>query len=118
MTPRVTAENPTGVATFDHASVVQLPEYAEASRALDALGQASRRTDSPLGQTRWLEVVCEMAAALPFADACVQCSGPVPTPAPHAAVVTEGRLEAQYRCPSCGFTWSRAYVLDLPEFSE
>jgi hypothetical protein len=118
MIPRVTTENPTGIATFDHTPVVHLPEYAEASKALDALSQASRRAGDELEQARWLEVVCEMSAALPFADACVECSGPVPIPAPYAAVVADGRLDARYRCPSCGFTWSRAHELKLPEFAE
>jgi hypothetical protein len=118
MTPRVSTDNPTGIDTFDHTAVVHLPEYAEASKALDALNQASRRAGDELEQSRWLEVVCEMSAALPFADACAECSGPVPIPAPYAAVVSKGRLDAHYRCPSCGFAWSRAHELKLPEFAE
>jgi hypothetical protein len=118
MTPRVTADNPTGVATFDHGHLVQLPEYAAACKALDVLGQAMRRADIELGPAQWLDVVREMAAALPYADACAECSGSVPTPAPHAGVVTDGRLDGDYRCPSCGSTWTRRYELRLPELIE
>ncbi|GAA1318829.1 hypothetical protein [Pseudonocardia xinjiangensis] len=118
MTPRITADNPTGVTCFDHASIAQLPEYVEASRALDALERAIRREDGALGQERWLDLVGAMAAALPYADACVECCGQLPTPAPHAAVVAEGRLHGDYRCPRCGSTWTRGHVLDLPGLSE
>jgi hypothetical protein len=69
MTPRVTADNPTGVTGFDHASIAQLPEHVEASRALDALDRAIRREGDVLEQERWLAVVGAMAAALPYADA-------------------------------------------------
>lgn len=118
MTPHVTADNPAGVATFDHGQLVQLPEYAAASRALDLLDQAIQRADIELGPTRWLDVVCEMAAALPYLDACAECSGPLPTPAPHAGVVTDGRLHGNFRCPSCGSTWTRGYELSHPDPTE
>ncbi|WP_219418783.1 hypothetical protein [Pseudonocardia nigra] len=117
MAARVTADNPTGVDTFDHSDIAHLPEYAAASRALDALGHAIGRAEIDLGQQRWLEVVGEMAAALPYADACSECTGPVPTPAPHAAAVNDEWLNGQYRCPSCAATWTCGYAAN-PHLSD
>jgi hypothetical protein len=63
MTPRVTADNPTGVTGFDHASIALLPEHVEASTALDALDRAIRREGDVLGQERRAALPCADAAA-------------------------------------------------------
>ena len=79
-----------GVVSFDHREISSLPEYVVASKALDALAHALQRGELELGPQRWLDVVREMAAALPYADQCPGCTsrwdptddGLPPAPAP------------------------------------
>lgn len=104
MSARVTEANPTGIASFDHARLAELPEYAAASRALDALARAIGRTERGMVQAEWLEVVTEMAAAGPYGDACQHCAG-MPIRWPLGAEVVNGWVRGVYRCETCGRAW-------------
>jgi hypothetical protein len=118
-THNVTDSNPTGVRSFDHREIARLPEYAAASEALDRLTHAIRRAGVDIGgQAEWLDVVTDMATALPYSDSCPNCERTItervtPAPAPFVTEVDKGWLAGTYLCPRCDRVWNCGYAVDL-----
>jgi hypothetical protein len=128
MTP-ITTENPTGIETFDHSRISSLPEYAVVSRALDRLVKAIEHADIEVGQAEWLQIVQQMASALPYTDTCENCvrvavaehrstadMDQYPGSAPDGADVEDGWVRGRYLCPQCGTRWTCGYAVDVPQF--
>jgi hypothetical protein len=107
----ITEDNPTGIESFDHSHIAELPEYAAASRALHKLVQALNRAGTEVGQREWLRIVRQMASALAYTDICLACSN-VFDPSedelagPIGAEVDDGWLDGRFRCPRCGHSWT------------
>ena len=123
----VTEKNPTGIETFDHSRISALPEYAEVSSALDRLVKATDRARDRR-QAGWLQVVQQMASALPYTNTCETCRrassrGARPgtgrstrRPAPDGAEVRDGWVSGRYVCPRCGTRWACGYAVDVPRY--
>ena len=114
---KTSRQNPTGVESFDHSELARFPEYAAAKEAMNALVHAMDRADVDMSQERWLGVVAEMAACLPYPDFCRPCRnrgnyGDMYWP--YAATVTGGMLRGRYRCHRCDAEWTCNYAVDLP----
>lgn len=110
------------IRSFDHRAAAELPEYRAASQALDALAHALNRAEVEL-EVPWLDLVREMAAALPFSDGCDQCMHELAEEtsfihAPVAAHVEDGWVKGRYRCGRHGRVWSCGYAAAFPETME
>lgn len=92
---------------FDHSDVAKMPEYAAASRALDDLAHAVERLGG-VTRERFVQVVREMAVALPYGDA-PQCGHFGRIIAPYAASIDDRWLTGTYRCGECGTEWECGY---------
>jgi hypothetical protein len=100
------------------------------SRALDRLVKALDRADVEIGgQAGWLQIVQQMASALPYTDTCETCTRigveqhrptkdweVYPSSAPDGAEVRDGWVDGRYLCPQCGTRWPCGYAVDVPQF--
>lgn len=122
------AENPTGVRTFNHEDLAALPAYTAVRVALDQLTKEvaacqERGQAVVLRQEDFLELARDAAASTSFADNCERCENrairedldldPITYP---CAVELDGRggLVAGYLCPRCGHRWRTSWSLDAP----
>lgn len=108
-------KNPAEVRTFDHRRLVMLPEYKQASRALDALGTAISAAKVEISHEEWLGVVRDMAAALCFRDRCPECVDTLATP--YVGVVDGDSLRAAYYCRPCDHRWTCNWATWAPLIS-
>jgi hypothetical protein len=126
---QISDDNPTGIETFDHRDISDLPEYAAASEALNALIGAIIRAEISVSMERWLEMVQQMASALAYPDMCQSCvkrmgelrrsgedMGDAPTRAPDGVHVMGDQLRASYFCPACSSRWTRGYAVQYMKF--
>jgi hypothetical protein len=118
-----TDENHTGVESYDHSAVVQLPEYHEARKALDALVHAMNRAELEVGQAAFLQMVEQMAASLSYSDSSghprnTGCAGEAEGAWPHIVQLDEdeGSLRGTYRCAACGREWQTGYAVNIGDF--
>jgi hypothetical protein len=116
-----TKENTSGVESFDHGAVARLPEYHEASKALDALVHAFNRAELEGTQADWLKTVEQMAASLSYSDSSGHkddgCVGAGEGVWPYKVVLDDrGYLESSYRCPHCGQEWTCGYAVNIGYF--
>jgi hypothetical protein len=104
--------NPTGITSYDHELLGDLPEYWEASRALHHLRAVMAEVELDMSWDEWLATVHAIVAAPFFVDVCPKCLGSrVP---PYAAEVVADRLSGSYRCIRCGHDWSCSWVTWAP----
>lgn len=101
----------TDLRPFDHSRIARLPEYRAASAALDSLAH-----NLPEGVDRsvFLKAVHNMAAVLPYTDACHECGGVVAA-APHKVEIKGGNMLGYYRCPA-GHVWTCMHALGWVDF--
>jgi transcription elongation factor Elf1 len=113
------------VSTFDHTEISSLPEYWEASRAIDKLAHAIIKSNDGMPQTKFLEIIRQMTESLPYSDECQRCGRELrsqadsdhyspPIFAPRAANVDGNSLRGSYKCPNCGDSWTCGYDVRLP----
>jgi len=96
--------------TFDHAELIQLPEYHALRQALDALAQRLDREQDITDRDGFIAAVTDMARTSYAADDCDHCREPV---WPHGADVTDSWMNGRYYCPICNRAWTCGYTADL-----
>lgn len=110
-------DNPARVRPFDNTALAELPEYQRAADALNDLIHAANRAETGLGQDRWLTAVRDLAAAIPFMDACSNCRNTEHAAAPAAVELDDtGWMNAAYQCHSCGHRWTCGWSTSAPNF--
>lgn len=107
--------NPAGIRTFDHRKLMELPEYEQASRAIDDLAEAMTRAKSDISHDDWLGVLRDMAAGLCFVDRCPACLDVLA--APYAAVVEGDSMRGAYLCRRCKHNWTCSWATWAPLIS-
>lgn len=103
----------TDLRAFDHSQLACRPQYAQASKALDAL--AHELPDS-MTRKQFLDTVREMAAVLPYSDGCNEC-GRLVLAAPFKVVLTGEGMVGHYRCER-GHVWTCWHALGWIGFLE
>jgi hypothetical protein len=107
--------NPAGIRTFDHRKLTELPEYEQASRAIDDLAEAITRTKADMAHDEWLGVLRDMAAALCFVDRCPKCLDSLSVP--YIAVVEGDSMRGAYLCRRCKHNWTCSWATWAPLIS-
>jgi hypothetical protein len=122
-----TDENPTGVRTFNHSDLAQLPGYHAVASSLDRLVRSVRESQQQdelvmLNQADFIDLASNVARSIAFADNCGACERANPPerydPVFPAVVELDGRggLNAGYICYRCGHRWQTWWALEHPEF--
>jgi hypothetical protein len=123
-------DNPTGVRSYNHDDLADLPEYHEARAALQHLISAiAFRQHSGdwlmLPQADWLEAVSDFGRSAQYTDNCRKCEDSLPAGVermdylmtfPYAIAVDGKRgLTASYRCRHQAHEWETWWSLKLPD---
>lgn len=112
-----------GLRDFDHTTLAAMPEYAAAQMALDLLAHALRAA-AERGQYQctprdFQELVAQMAAVLPYSDACPADhtdDGERGIIAPHAIDLDGDWLTGRYYCPTHERVWTCGYAVAAPDY--
>ena len=111
------------VRSFDHGRYAEWPEYDAVAHALDAFAHRLNRENDPLSTRDFGRLAADLAAILPYSDACPSCDGEVAEEhrnyAPYAPLTAkldaDGEwIECTYRCDH-GHRWRCGWGIGRPQ---
>lgn len=105
---RATHLNPSGIRTYDHTELADLPAYRTTSNAIRTLARAITDAGIPLAVDAFFEALTDIAAGAYLADGCPDCPGQSVTP--HRVDHDDRGTVGHYRCAR-GHEWHTSYGL-------